>query len=114
MANLKKQIYEEVSKVLMSFDDDKEVDRWMEENNITEVSSSDEEAYGPKGNPFDKEAVLVWSDGDNKDSSIELIPENMEHMKKYFFEYHGQKMFVQKKSIGTDKFEIGIFQDESE
>jgi hypothetical protein len=127
MSKIKRQIQDEVSRILMStaaednrdksndgIDKTDEVDELFEQEGISVVSTDDEEAYGPNGNPFEDEAALVWGDGDNHSTSIELIPENMENMKKYYFEWNGNKMYAQKKSVGTDKFEIGIFQDEPE
>lgn len=80
---------------------------------------SEEEAKAFGFNPID-EPVSVWGWGQDEegnpaeDLTIELNPDTMEHMQRYYFEWKGSKMYVQKKSIGTDKFEIGIFQDEPE
>lgn len=119
MDSLKKQIQDEVSRVLMSFDDGEDEGevtsrRTLAESFDKDEESDDEEGWGPNGNPFEEEAALVWGDGEGKESSIELIPENMEAGHKYYFEWNGSRMYAQLKNVGTDKFEIGIFQAESE
>lgn len=114
MDSLKKQIQDEVSRVLMSFDAEGEaISRRTLAESFEEEMVSEEEAIGPDGDPFEEEAALVWGDGEGRESSIELIPENMEDNHKYYFNWNGTRMYVEKKSVGTDKFEIGIFQDDS-
>lgn len=124
VVDVKHQIQEEVSRILMSISDDDAkdaIDKFFEDNGI-KVITDDEAVAGLSGDPLD-EGVITWCGASTEDengedveleTSIELNPDEIEDGKKYYFTWRGNKMYVQKKSFGKDKFEIGIFQDETE
>jgi|SRR5215212_8788014 len=93
-----------ISKYDIQIVDDHEGDE-EEEEEAEEIEATAEDLHD--------EAVLVWRDGNKKDTSIEINPDKMEPAQKYNIDYNEQKLYIQKKDLGNGRFEIGIFQQEN-